>query len=60
MENCELRKPESAVCARQGCYGCGFDITEAARRKELLNNCGLTVCKDGLKRLVIKRRAENG
>ena len=37
------------------CAGCGWDPEEAERRKKELAEKGLTLCEDGLRRLIIKR-----
>lgn len=42
------------------CFRCGWERSEAVRRMELINANGLTKCKDGLERLIIKRGKENG
>lgn len=42
------------------CFRCGWEKAEADRRMEMLQHDGLTKCKDGLERLIIKRRRENG
>ena len=48
-----------SVC-KGDCFRCGWERSEADRRMELINANGLTKCKDGLERLIIKRRKENG
>lgn len=50
-ENCLLEEPN---CDRR-CAHCGWDPAEAERRQKALADNGLTLCKDGLNRLVIKR-----
>lgn len=42
---------------KQQCGGCGWNIDEQKRRKALLAKKGMTKGKDGLRRLIIKRKA---
>lgn len=37
------------------CGGCGFNLKEQKQREKLFEKNGLTLCKDGLRRLIIKR-----
>lgn len=37
------------------CQHCGWNAEEADHRKKLLTEMGLTLCKDGLQRLIITR-----
>jgi hypothetical protein len=47
-------------CCDGKCVGCGWDSEEAERRKKEFAENGLTLCNDGLHRLVIKRGHEHG
>ena len=39
---------------KMNCAGCGFDLKELKMRQKMVAENKLTVCKDGLKRLIIK------
>ena len=39
----------------RGCEGCGWERAEAARRRAYIKEHGLTLCADGLWRLVMKK-----
>lgn len=57
--NCSLEKPN---CKRD-CARCGWNPEEAERRKIELRKNGLTLCNDGLHRMIVKRKeseADNG
>lgn len=45
---------EAREC-KEHCSKCGWNIKEIKMRKQLLDANRMTVCKDGLKRLIIKR-----
>ncbi len=45
------------VCTRN-CSGCGFERSEAERRKLIIENGGLQRDFDGLRRLHIKKEAQ--
>ena len=48
------RDPEtSRVCDENQCFRCGWNEREAAFRRDLLQVKGLTLCSDGLRRLVM-------
>lgn len=47
--------PQYREC-KYNCGICGWSQKEAKRREKLLSTNGLTVCKDGMKRLIIKRK----
>lgn len=49
--NCLLEEPN---CKGQ-CAHCGWNPKEAERRERALAQNGLTICKDGLARVIIKR-----
>ena len=55
MTKCKLkRNPKirnKLGCAPEVCPRCGWEVSEAARREELLRKQGLTKGKDGLWRL---------
>lgn len=44
-------------CCNENCSGCGFDLKEQKRRQQMIAENKLTVCKNGLKKLIIKRKA---
>ncbi len=41
-----------------GCEGCGWERTERDRRRAYIKEYGLTLCADGLRRLVIRKELE--
>lgn len=41
-----------------GCAGCGWEENEMWRRMQIRREVGLTLCEDGLKRLVVGRPRE--
>lgn len=47
--------PEARKKDCGGCEGCGWERAEAARRRAHLKENGLTLCADGLRRLVIRK-----
>ena len=47
--------PDARMKDCRGCEGCGWEATEAERRSEHLKKHGLTLCADGLRRLIIKK-----
>lgn len=51
-ENC-IRRKDQGVCAQNQCRGCGWDRNEQLHRKYLLTVNGLTLCQDGLYRLIL-------
>lgn len=51
IKNCILADRE----CNGNCSHCGWNPSEVKRRKNLFANNGLKVCKDGLKRLIIKQ-----
>lgn len=50
----------SPTCKPSECVHCGWDETEAACSNYQLKKNGLTLCEDGLRRLVIHRNIEEG
>ena len=42
-----------------GCDRCGWEAAEAERRRAYLHECGLTLCADGLRRLIIPKNGGN-
>lgn len=51
------RDPEtSQVCVGCQCLHCGWNEKEALFRRMLMKENGLTLCSDGLRRLVIPAR----
>lgn len=42
-------------CKPSECASCGWEAAEAARRREYMKEHGLTLCADGLRRLIIKK-----
>jgi hypothetical protein len=50
-KNCLLEDPN----CKRNCANCGWNPKEAERRKKEFVKNGLTLCKDGLHRIVIKR-----
>lgn len=42
-------------CKPSECASCGWEAAEAARRREYTKEHGLTLCADGLRRLIIKK-----
>lgn len=46
------------LCSPAKCHGCGWNKQEAVYRRLLLRENGLTLCPDGLRRLVISRETE--
>lgn len=48
--------PEKAQkCKPSECASCGWEATEASRRREYVKEHGLTLCADGFRRLIIKK-----
>lgn len=47
--------PDARMKDCRGCEGCGWERAEAARRRAYLKEHGLTLCADGLRRLVIRK-----
>ena len=50
-DKCLLEEPN---CDRR-CTHCGWRSVEAERRDKAIKENGLTICADGLERLIIKR-----
>ena len=42
-------------CKPSECASCGWEAAEAARRREYVKEHGLTLCADGLRRLIISK-----
>ncbi|MGM9584388.1 MAG: hypothetical protein ACI3V1_02510 [Faecousia sp.] len=55
---CLLRRDpkNSQVCEESQCWRCGWNEQEARYRQRLLAAKGLTMCSDGLRRLVMPAR----
>lgn len=45
----------SSKCKPSECPTCGWEAAEAERRSKYLKKHGLTLCADGLRRLIIKK-----
>lgn len=43
------------TCSQADCLTCGFEAAEIERRLEYINQNSLTLCPDGLRRLIINR-----
>lgn len=54
MANCVLRERTCSVDSTS-CTHCGCNAEEVEHRENLFSEKGLTLCKDGLKRLIITR-----
>jgi len=50
---------KSEKCKPSECPTCGWEAAEAERRTEYQQEHGLTLCDDGLRRLIIKKGANN-
>lgn len=48
----------STKCNPSECPTCGWEAAEAERRTEYRRKHGLTLCDDGLRRLIIKKGAK--
>ena len=46
-------------CKPSECASCGWEAAEAARRREYVKEHGLTLCADGLRRLIIPKNGGN-
>lgn len=46
---------KSKKCHASECRTCGWEAAEAARRREYMKEHGLTLCADGLWRLIMKK-----
>ena len=57
MENKCLLDDQTHYC-EYNCDKCGWNPKEVKRRKKLFDKNGLTVCKNGLKRLIIGKPKE--
>ena len=42
-------------CKPSECASCGWEAAEAARRREYVKEHGLTLCADGLRRMVVRK-----
>ena len=45
-------------CKPSECASCGWEAAEAARRREYVKEHGLTLCADGLRRLIIRKEKD--
>lgn len=50
---------EVQKCNASECPTCGWEAAEAERRRAYLHECGLTLCADGLRRLIIPKNGGN-
>ena len=50
--------PDAKMKDCGGCEGCGWEATEAARRREYVKEHGLTLCADGFRRLIIRKEKD--
>ena len=59
--NCTLdpQAPQRNFCQPNQCEYCGWGRMESQVRSEYLRQYGLTVCRDGLRRLVMKPELES-
>lgn len=57
--NCLLRcyRNKNLPCDTSMCKSCGWDDSEHKRRLKLADENGLTLCNDGLFRLIITKRS---
>lgn len=46
---------KSSKCKPSECAACGWEAAEAARRTQYIKEHGLTLCADGLRRLIMKK-----
>lgn len=46
---------KSSKCKPSECAACGWEATEAERRTQYIKEHGLTLCADGLRRLIMKK-----
>lgn len=46
-------------CNASECHTCGWEAAEAERRRAYLREHGLTLCADGLRRLIIPKNGGN-
>lgn len=56
--NCLQRRTPAgckALKLNHDCSTCGWNVHEAQRRRDYLREHGLTLCEDGLYRLVMKK-----
>ena len=53
---CLLHNKNSQLCSESRCFRCGWNAREARMREILFAANGLTLCSDGLRRLVIPAR----
>ncbi len=47
-------KCNPTTCGNIPCSMCGFNVEEHKRRRKILAENGLTLCSDGLRRLIIR------
>lgn len=52
---CTLPTRANIECPSRKCHNCGWNADEAERRKRLFESEGLTLCADGLRRLIVHR-----
>ena len=53
---CLLHNKNSQFCSESRCFRCGWNAHEARLREILFAAKGLTMCSDGLRRLVMPER----
>ena len=56
MKNYICTNRAKVNCDPPTCATCGWESAEEKRRKEYLRKYGLTLCEDGLQRLVIDQK----
>lgn len=54
-----INPKEVKKCNASECPTCGWEAAEAERRRAYLHECGLTLCADGLRRLIIPKNGGN-
>ena len=59
-KRCKLGDKARCEQETDACKSCGWNVDEAARREKYLEENGLTLCDDGLYRLIIKAAPDDG
>lgn len=54
-----INPKETQKCNASECPTCGWEAAENQRRRDYLKEHGLTLCADGLRRLIIRKKGEN-
>lgn len=55
ITDCTLPRQARVECTGRKCYRCGWNAGEMERRNRQIKAEGLTLCDDGLERLIIQR-----